>query len=271
MVTSFSNRRRFVDYHTHSTFSCDAQDTLDAMCLQAMKIGLEEIAFTEHADFEHLDSCYRYLEPAAYFRAIESARERYGDRLTIRAGVEVGEPHRYPDETAQLLNKFPFDFVLGSLHWVNEYPCFSSKFFEGRPAKEAWRSYFEELVQMCEAGDFDVLGHLDLPKRHVNAFDPEPYADLIRDALQHLIQRGIGLEINCSGLRYPMREPLPGSKVVQWYRELGGDLLTVGTDAHKTSHLGGGFEHALGMAREAGFSAITLFHQRQPQRTAISI
>lgn len=258
----------FIDYHTHTTFSCDARNTLDEMCGWAIGIGLQEVAFTEHADFEPADNCAGYFRPAAYFQAIEAARRRYGDRLTIRAGVEVGEPHRYLDETAELLDAYPFDFVLGSLHWVDGYPGFSSQFFDGRPVEAAWRSYFEELVRMCEAGDFDVLAHLDLPKRHGvprnSAFDPEPYADLIRTALQNLIERGKGIEINCSGLRYPMREPLPGPTVVRWYRELGGEILTVGTDAHATSHLGQGIGYALDIAWEAGFEAITLFQERRP-------
>lgn len=256
----------FADYHVHTTFSCDAHDTLDAMCRRAIEVGLQEIAFTEHADFEHLDSCYRYLEPAAYFEAIGAARRRYGDRLTIRAGVEVGEPHRYPDETAALLSAYPFDFVIGSLHWVDGRPTFRPEFFDGRPAEAAWRDYFDELVRLCQAGDFDVLAHLDLPKRH-STFDPTPYADLIRAALQSLIDRGRGIEINCSGLRYPVGEPLPGPAVVRWYRELGGEVLTVGTDAHSTSHLGDGIARGLEMAREAGFEAMTLFAQRQPVAT----
>lgn len=258
----------FVDYHTHTTFSCDARDTLDAMCRQAIKIGLREIAFTEHADFEHLDSCYGYLKPAAYFRDIQAARERYGDRLTIRAGIEIGEPHRYPDETADLLNAYPFDFVLGALHWVNGYPGFSSKFFKGRSTQKAWHAYFEELVHMCETGDFDVLAHLDLPKRHDSFFDPKPFTDLIQSALQTVVSRGIGIELNCSGLRYPVHEPLPSSTVVNWYRKLGGEILTVGTDAHEASHLGQGFDLALDIAREAGFKAITLFQGRRPHPSA---
>lgn len=260
----------FVDYHIHTTFSCDARSTLDAMCQRAIELGLQEIAFTEHADFEHLDICYRYFEPATYFQAIEAARQRYGDCLTIRAGVEVGEPHRYPDETAELLDAYPFDFVLGSLHWVDGHLSFRQGFFDGRPAEVALRSYFEELAHMCEVGDFDVLAHLDLPKRHIarnnGTFDPEPYEDLIRAALRSLIERGKGIEVNCSGLRYPMREPLPGLTVVQWYRELDGEILTVGTDAHSTSHLGPGIEHGLDIAREAGFQTVTLFQERRSYR-----
>ncbi len=258
----------FVDYHTHTTFSCDARDTVDAMCRHAIEIGLQEIAFTEHADFEHLDSCRDYLKPADYFRAVEAARACYGDRLTIRAGVEIGEPHRYPAETAELLDAFPFDFVLGSVHWVNGYPGFSSKFFKGRPAEEAWCSYFEELVRLCEVGDFDVLAHLDLPKRHDSVFDPAPYADLIRTALRRLVERDMGLEINCSGLRYPVQESLPGATILHWYRELGGEILTVGTDAHETSHLGRGLDGALEIAHTAGFESLTLFRGRQPRPSA---
>lgn len=258
----------FVDYHVHTTFSCDARDTVDAMCRRAIELGLQEIAFTEHADFEHADSCYGYFRPAAYFQAIEAARRLYGDSLAIRVGVEVGEPHRYPDQTAELLQAYPFDFVLGSLHWVDGYPGFSPKFFDGRPAEDAWRSYFEELARMCGAGDFDVLAHLDLPKRHGVGrnctFHLEPYENLIRAALRGLIERGKGIEINCSGLRYPMHEPLPGPMVVQWYRELGGEILTVGTDAHSISHLGQGIKYGFDMAREAGFQTVTLFQARRP-------
>ncbi len=258
----------FIDYHAHTTFSCDARDTMDAMCRRAIELGLQEIVFTEHVDFEHLDSCYRYFKPASYFEAIEEARRCYGDRLLIRTGAEVGEPHRYPDETAELLEAYPFDFVIGSLHWVDGRPTFGPDFFAGWSPQAAWRAYFEELVRLCEAGDFDVLAHLDLPKRHFRpingSFDPEPYAELIHAALQSLIQRGKGIEVNCSGLRYPVQEPLPGLRVVQWYRELGGEILTVGTDAHRTSHLGEGIDQAVKMAQVAGFETFTRFRARQP-------
>jgi histidinol-phosphatase (PHP family) len=256
----------YVDYHTHTTFSCDARDTLDAMCRQAIAIGLQEICFTEHADFEPADSCTSYFEPEPYFAAIEAAREQYGAQLMIRTGVEIGEPHRYPAETAALLDKYPFDFVLGSLHWVDGYPGFSAKFFEGRTREAGWRSYFEELVRLCEAGDFDVLSHLDLPKRHIDEFDPEPYAELTCTALQHLIARGMGIEINCSGLRHRVGEPLPGPAIIRWYRELGGEILTVGTDSHKVADLGQGLDVALAMAREAGFEALSVFEARRPHQ-----
>ena len=252
----------FVDYHTHTSLSCDALDTMDAMCQQAIKIGLQEIAFTEHADFEPADACTGFYQPEKYFDAIETARQRYGSQLTIRAGVEIGEPHRYPDETASLLDNFHFDFVLGSLHWVADYPAFSDKFFKDRSFEAGWQSYFDELTKMCEVGDFDVLSHLDLPKRHIGPFEAQAYESAIKESLQQLVQRDKGIEINCSGLRYKAGETLPGPSVIRWYRELGGTILTLGTDSHRLAELGQGLDHAKTLAITAGFDSISTFEAR---------
>lgn len=258
-----------VDYHVHSTFSVDASDTVTALCQRAVEIGLTEIAFAEHVDYEPLDEGYGFFRPDDYLAAVEEAWQRWGDRLAIRVGIEVGEPHVYTAEMAGLLEAHRFDFIIGSLHWMNGELVTSRDYFDGKAIDEAYDPYFTELVTMAESGDFDVLGHLDLPKRYgaerFGPFDPQPHARPIRAALRALVERGIGLEINASGLRAAAAETMPGLTILRWYRELGGEVLTIGTDSHSTPQLGRGLDEALDLARAAGFDAITLFEDRRPR------
>ena len=257
------------DYHIHTRFSCDSETKIASACKAAIARGVREIAFTDHADFEPLDACCGYLRPAAYRAQIERCRRQYGDVLTIRAGIEIGELHVYRDQAAALLEAYDFDFVLGSLHWVDGWPAFDGKYFIEQTLEEGLRAYFEELARLAALADYDVLAHLDIVRRAVyrsfglQEVDYTPYAETIRRALRSLIERGKGLEINTSNCRRGMGEPNPTLQVLRWYRELGGEILTFGSDAHAAEDIQSCFEVALGMARDAGFTRLATFEKRE--------
>jgi histidinol-phosphatase (PHP family) len=257
------------DYHVHARFSCDSASAMTAVCEAAIARGMREIAFTDHADFGP-DDPPGYFHPAEYLAAIECCRARYGDQLTIRAGVEVGEPHIFARETESILAVGEFDFVLGSAHYADGdglQAAWKRPFFE-QPLRQAYEAYFRQVVRLAAEGDFNVLGHLDLVKRDARKFGkaydgPEPYADMIRAALRSIVERGKGIEINTSPLRQGQPEPCPSLQVLRWYRELGGKVLTLGSDAHTPSAVGSCFDVALDMARSVGFTRLAQFEKRQ--------
>ena len=269
------------DYHIHTRFSCDSKAEMPAVCEAAIARGMREIAFTEHADFGP-DDQPGYFQPVEYLAEIEHCRARYGDRLTIRAGVEMGEPHIFVQELEDILAVGEFDLVLGSAHYAAsltpssaavgaaELQCAWKPAFFEQPLRQAYEAYFRQTARLAAEGDFDILTHLDLVKRDARNFDqaydgPEPYADLIRAALRSVVERGKGIEINTSALYKGkgMSEPCPSVEILRWYRELGGEILTFGSDAHTPDKVGAHFDVALDMAQSVGFTRLARFERRQ--------
>lgn len=262
------------DYHIHTTASCDSESGMAAACEAAISRGLREIAFTDHADFGP-DDPPGYLRPADYLAAIERCRARFGERLTVRAGVEVGEPHLFVQEARAVLAAGEFDLVLGSAHYGDGlWAAWKADYFEEQPLRQAYEAYFRQVVGLAAEGEFDVLGHIDLVKRDALKFGkpydgPAPYADMIRAALRSVVERGKGIEINTSPLRQGQPEPCPSLEILRWYRELGGEILTFGSDAHSADDVGADLDVALEMARAAGFTRIARFERRQVEWAAI--
>jgi histidinol-phosphatase (PHP family) len=256
------------DYHIHTRFSCDGQSQMAEVCEAAIARGIREIAFTDHADFGP-DDPQGYLHPADYLAEIERCRARYGDRLTIRAGIEIGEPHVFVRQKQVVLAAGEFDFVLGSAHYgVGMWAAWKPDYFEEQPLHQGYEVFFLQVARLAVEGDFDVLGHLDLVKRDAYKFGkpydgPGPYADMIRAALRSLVERGKGLEINTSPLRRGLDEPSPSLEILRWYRELGGEIITFGSDAHIAADVGAHFDLAREIALAAGFTRLATFEQRQ--------
>jgi histidinol-phosphatase (PHP family) len=255
------------DYHIHTKFSVDSEANMEAACQSAIARGLSEIAFTDHLDFGPDDSS-GYFRAAGYLAAIERCRERYDGRLVVRAGVEVGEPHLFAAEASAVVANGDFDIVLGSAHYAHGMQAAWLEDFFEQPLRQAYEAYFRQVVDLSAEGDFDVLAHLDLVKRDARRFGkpydgPEPYADMIRAALQSLVKRGKGIELNTSPLRRGQPEPCPSPQILRWYRELGGEILTLGSDAHSSSGVGAHIDVAMGMAKAAGFKYLATFSRRQ--------
>jgi histidinol-phosphatase (PHP family) len=238
------------------------------MCAEALRKGLVEIAFTEHFDPLETALCYNKYDPDAFFKGIQAARAEFGPRgLTIKAGVEVGEMHLRRAAADAILNQYPYDLVLGSLHACRGENIFNRPFFEKRDIQAAARDYFEEMVEMIEGGGFNVLSHLDVIKRMgyrvYGKFDLRDLEAYIRPVFAACIKMGIAPEINTSGLRLAVGQPHPTLEAIQWYREMGGERLTIGSDAHNPQALAAGLDQAISMAKSAGFTTLTQFTQRE--------
>ncbi len=257
-----------IDTHTHSHHSPDGAGSIMAMTQAAQDQGLAGIAFTEHAEWYTGDPAYGYFDPDAYFAEVEHVRARFNGATTVLAGVEVGNPHDFPETVMALLDRYPFDLVIGSVHWLNGLPAWQAPAFE-QGIEATYRRYFDELSRMVTSAQFDVLGHLDLVRRdswtlYGQVLDLAPYRDTIDGILQRLVESGRGMEINTSGLRKGLPDPVPGIEIIRRYRELGGELLVFGSDGHHPSHVAYGFATARDLALAAGFTRLVRFERRRP-------
>jgi histidinol-phosphatase (PHP family) len=258
------------DYHMHTRFSPDSKAAMSDMCAAAVARGIPEIGFTEHYDLHPDENPRDWLNLDRWAEELEHCRSEFAGRLIIRAGIEIGEPHLFAHEARQMLARYPFDYALGSLHWVGSGNVFMADYFERTP-EEAFGSYFEELERMTRTGEFHILSHLDVPVRTAfgiyGSYNPVPFETLIRPVLRNCIDRGIALEINAGTLRRSAAILTPGPPILEWYAEMGGLHLTLGSDAHRAEHVGSGLDAALAAARTAGLRHLTRFEHGQGQVT----
>jgi len=253
------------DYHIHTNFSCDCDASMLRMCQAALKKGISEIGFSDHLDFHPQDECCNYFKADAWWNELERCRTIFKGSLTIRAGIEIGEPHRFANEIKPLLDQYAWDYCLGSLHWVGDLCVFDHRYFD-READVAYQNYFTELLNMVSHGNFDTLAHVDVVKRYGHDiygwYDPSPWEKGIRRVLRKCAQRGIALEINTSTLRRNIGETSPRQPLLTWFKEEGGRWLTLGSDAHEPDHVGFGLDSCISNIREAGFNVLARFKSR---------
>jgi histidinol-phosphatase (PHP family) len=254
------------DYHMHSNFSSDSGASMRTMCESAIQKGIPEIGLTEHYDL-HPKERPVFYRPETWWEEIERIRKSLEGRLVLRAGVEIGEPHRFPGAVQTLLDRYPYDFVIGSLHYVGDDFMFDNRLLARRGADEILQSYFLELGEMTRTAQFDILGHMDVPVRNGKpiwgGYDPQRYEAPIRIVLQNCIDRGIALDVNSGGLRRPANNLMPDLLILRWYREMGGQRLTLGSDAHTPGDVGLDLDQALKFIRESGLKFVTRYERRQ--------
>lgn len=248
------------DLHVHTEWSWDAaRGSMERSCERALQLGLPGIAFTEHADFVVIHEGQHSLDVTGYLQAVEECRARFKN-LRILSGVELGEPHWYPDETAAILGAGRLDRVLGSVHCarVDGRPVDASQ-FRDLPASAfagAVREYFRETLALVESSQqFDALAHLDYPKRYwlegQTPYREEDYEEELRAVLVAAAKRGLVLEVNTTR----GHTLCPDITVVRWWHEVGGRGVQFGSDAHQPDKVAEGFVTATQMVESAGFKA----------------
>lgn len=258
------------DMHMHTEFSQDSCAKLDSMAEKAAALGIDTICFTDHIDwdFPEKDIVFDY-DVDAYQREIEQAREKYKGKLDILMGVELGMQPHLSERYQAFLKKYPFDFVIGSVHLIHNRDPYYKEAFEGMSDAAAYRLYFEEMLANVQAfHGFDSLGHLDYIVRYgknkAKDYSYKENADVIDAILKELIDHGKALEVNTAGYR-KLGFPNPHPDVIRRYRQLGGEMITVGADAHKTSHIGYDFKKVKELLKSCGFVHYTQFRQRKPE------
>ena len=228
---------------------------MERSCQRALEIGLPAIAFTDHADFVKVNPGQYCVDIVGYLEAVERCRSRFKS-LRIRTGVELGEPHWFPEETRRVLSAGELDHVLGSVHCVRLGDRVIdasqlSKSPDVDPAAFA-HSYFAETLAMIEGGQpFHTLAHLDYPKRYWPEYREEDFEEQLRAILAAAAGRHLVLEVNTTRGKVLC----PGPAVLRWWREAGGKAVSFGSDAHDPARVAAGFELAAKVVEAAGFKA----------------
>lgn len=263
------------DYHLHTTNSTDGKSSLTDMCRAAVSKGIKEIAVTDHFEPTENDKSYAFYERDLFYSDIEDVRKIFKGMLVIRYGVELGQPHIYPEYSEKLINEYPFDFVLASCHKMTGDIDFADINYARADLRRYFEKYLDNLKELLAWGQFDCIGHFDLVKRYcardgikINLMDN--YKDEIADILKLIAEKNKGIEINTSGLRQFSAGFMPGFDIVSLYRMLGGKIITVGSDAHSAEEVGKGIDDAIALAFDAGFKNITVFEKRVPKFIDIS-
>lgn len=259
---------QLVDFHTHSAYSPDGHEAMEHLCDAAAKRGLSHLAVTDHFDaVERADkSVYLYpYDGAALYKTFSACKARYQNELTLCLGIELGQPYLLPDNAQKVLEALPYDFVLGSVHFLRgEKDLQYISYTEG----DYTRQYYEELLELAACGAYDVLAHLEMPKRYAlmqgAPYSPAPYMEQIEAALKLVIAAGKGIELNTSGIRKYKGGILPSQEILTLYRRLGGEIVTLGSDAHSAAEIGADIGAAADLLRQTGFSYFAVYQGRKP-------
>lgn len=263
------------DYHLHSNFSTDCSFSMEEMIKAGIANGVDTLCFTEHNDFDFpyescgMESDAFLLNVDAYLYELIQLRQKYEDKIRILFGIELGLQPCCLRKNITLSKSYDFDFIIASSHLCQGADPYYPSFFEGKDARACCRTYFEEILNNVKAfTGFDVYGHLDYIARYIPA-NAAPYVwadyqDIIDQILKILIENEKGIECNTSGLRKPLNVTNPAPEIIRRYRELGGEIITIGSDAHAPKDVGAGFFAAAAILQDCGFHYYTTFEKRQP-------
>ena len=262
----------FIDYHTHSRLSPDSQAPLDEMAQAAAAAGMSELCITDHYDLLTEDGARRGpFDWASAVSQYDVVAPQYAGRLELKLGLELGSPHINPAYSAELCAHPKADFIIGSLHnWSEESPYHGRDFYYNHygtedACYEALDDYFNAMERLAPLHHcYDVLGHIIYPLRYMERDGQTPslsrYEGQLRRILRTVVEHGRGIEVNT----YRGRTVQAWVPILKLYRECGGEILTIGSDAHRPEDVGGGVKEAYQMIADLGFRYITRYHRHQP-------
>lgn len=272
------------DYHVHSAFSFDCGVPVEAQIERAVEIGLDEICFTDHVDYgvrkdwdepgpveERDGKPKRNVDYPRYFAKLAEMKERCGDRIAVRRGLELGVQRHTLRRTEELCERWrdELDFTLLSIHQVNDLEICPPKYMEGRPQDAYNLGYYEELLAVVREFDrYCVLAHLDVMRRYDPAgeYPFEKTRDVVAEILRTVVQKGKGIELNTASWHLRLEDIQPRREILRLYRDLGGEILTIGSDAHRVERVGGNLNEARAILRdELGFRYFCTYEHREPR------
>ncbi len=262
------------DCHVHSEFSSDSNASVTAIIEQAIHKGMSYFYLTDHHDIDFPKDAAGGLEfqldTPSYLEHLLRYKEEYAGKIEIRTGVELGLMSHISNKLTDYAKKYPFDFIIGSSHLVRGMDPYYPDYYEGRSQKEAYLEYFESILENIQQfRDFDVYGHLDYVVRYgpdkTMKWDFADYAEVFEAILTKLIQDGKGIEMNTAGLAKGLGYPHPHKDILHMYKDLGGEIITIGSDAHTPEHFAYGFDVAEQVLLSCGFRYYALYKNRKPE------
>ena len=257
------------DYHLHSSFSFDSVQTIEEIAEIAVKKNIHEIAITDHIELAacNLPDCRANILKAS--EEIDRVGESKKGKLVIRKGIEVGNAHLEPEEAKARSQSFAGDFIIGSVHnleWGKDVAFYAYSHID---KEKFFSAYLDAVLCVAKSSDYDVLGHITYPLKAMyeqtgTIPDMGKYTEQFRRIFRTVIDRGKGIEVNTSGQRSLLCRLLPDEDLLYLYKECGGTILTLGSDAHKLSDVGEGISDAAKALLKLGFSEITVYEGRKP-------
>lgn len=256
-----------LDNHVHTHFSSDAKDNMEDVIKRAINIGVKHLTFTDHLEFYGDKFC---LDCNEYVRQIQEYKEQYKNDIELLIGIEVGYQSYIKDKIEDLLNSHPFDFVLCSTHRVDKQRLVQSEFFKDLDKVTAYTKYFESIIKTTnEFKNYDTYGHLDYIVRYGKYEDNKivysDYKDVIDTLLKGIIDSGKGIEINTSGYRYNLNATHPKVDILKRYKELGGEIITLGSDSHRAIDVCRDFDKSYDILDSLGFKYVSLYRNRKAE------
>lgn len=263
------------DAHVHSNHSGDCGASMEAQIEKALSLGMKYICFTDHNDFDYpyrdSDKQDMYLLNAdSYLYELLQIRSRYEGRIRVLFGLELGLTPETLRKNLLFTKAHEYDFIIASSHLCHGRDPYYADFYEGRSEKEAYREYFESILENIKLfSNFDVYGHLDYVVRYGpnqnREYSYAAHADIIDEILKHLIENEKGIEANTGGFRCGINTTNPCADILRRYRELGGEIITIGSDAHEPAYIGSHFDDTCALLKELGFKYYSVFENRLPE------
>lgn len=257
------------DYHIHTNFSVDSKLTMEEIIIRSIELGLDEICFTDHVDYgvknQYVDK--QEVDYPEFIKEYNRLNEKYKERIVIRLGLEFGVQLETMNLYREDMQKYDFDFILLSCHQIDNKELWLNQYQSTKTQLEYNRGYYEYLYKLIDEYDeFSVVGHLDVIKRYDQngALDDSHIMDLVERILIRLIEKNKGLEVNTSSYRYNLPDLTPSTLILNRYYELGGRLLTMGSDTHKIENLKDHFEEIIVQLKEIGFTELYRFDKMNP-------
>lgn len=259
-----------MDFHVHSSFSPDSHTSMSDMIDEAINRGVTDIAFTEHIDFDsdqRSDVKLWDFDKTAYFEMVDRLQHK-NPNIKLYKAAEIGLQEHIAAKNKAVADEFDFDFIIGSLHVLDREDLYYTNLFNRVPPKEAINRYYESYYKNLLAfSDINVLGHLDLYTRYAKNSSSVPfssYSDVLETLLKSAIHMGVGIEVNAGGHRYGLGCNNPKDDILKLYRHLGGEIITLGSDAHSPETIAAAYDENQEKLKAFGFKYLTLFESKKP-------
>lgn len=270
----------YVDYHVHSDYSDDSWYLMEDVVKDAIKLGLEEICFTDHVDYgvkpdwepneifqTGKNKEVKNVHYNLYFAELDKLAKKYEKEINIKKGLEFGMQVHTIHQFEKLYRSQDYDFILLSVHQIENKEFWTGEFQKGRTHKESYDRYYDEMYQLVTTYEnYSVLAHMDLVRRYLDKeIDMFEYnKDKIKEILKVVIANNKGIEVNTSSSRYEINGLTPSIKILKLYHELGGKIITIGSDSHKPEHLGYNIKEAKKILKNIGYTHFCTFDKMEP-------
>lgn len=255
----------FADYHIHTNYSPDSSANMEDYIIQAIKLGYDDICFTDHIDYG-APFCY-CCDVKNYLKDIKFYQQKYKDEINIKFGMEFGAQAHHAGYFQNIFNVYNFDFIILSFHLINDKDLWDRSFQKGKTQAQFNQEYYEEIYKTIQVyTDYSVLGHLDLIRRY-DDFGEMPFEfnkEIIEKILLYVISQGKGIELNTSSFRYNLKDLMPSVDILKHYKALGGEIITIGSDCHYLNHFGYKISEMREFLKTLGYKYFCTFDKMKP-------